>query len=199
MLDKYQKSPGISHWNGIKKALRYIQGIKGLMLTYERSDSLEIVGYLDSDFTGCLDTDRSTSGYVFKLVGGAISWSSSKQTIMTSSTMYTKFVGCYEAVGQAMWLKKFVPGLKVVDNIERPLKLYCDNEPAVLYTHNNKKIKAAKHINIRFYVVKEKIQDQTISLEHISTKKMIADSLTKSLPASVFREHLADMSLKESL
>jgi hypothetical protein len=56
-----------------------------------------------------------------------------------------------------MWLKKFVLGLRVVDNIERPLKLYCDNEPVVLYAHNNKKTKAAKHINIRFYVVKEKI------------------------------------------
>jgi hypothetical protein len=43
------------------------------MLTYERSDSLEIVGYSDSDFVGCLDIDRSTSGYVFKLVGGTIS------------------------------------------------------------------------------------------------------------------------------
>jgi hypothetical protein len=73
MLDRYQKSPGISHWNEIKKALRYIQVTKGLMLTYERSDNLEIVGYSDSDFAGCLDTDRSTSGYVFKLAGGAIS------------------------------------------------------------------------------------------------------------------------------
>jgi hypothetical protein len=98
-----------------------------------------------------------------------------------------------------MWLKKFVPGLKVVDNIERPLKLYCDNEPAVLYTYNNKKTKVVKHINIRFYVVKVKIQDQTISLEHISTKKMIVDPLTKGLPPSVFREHLAGMSLRESL
>ena len=169
------------------------------MLTYERSDSLEIVGYSDIYFAGCLDTDRSTSGYVFKLAGGAISWSSSKQTVMTSSTMYAEFVACYEAVGQAMWLKKFVPDLRVVDNIERPLKLYYDNEPAVLYAHNNKKTKAAKHINIRFYVVKEKIQDQTISLEHISTKKMIADPLTKGLPPSVFREHLADMGLRESL
>jgi hypothetical protein len=141
------------------------------MLTYERSDSLEIVGYSDSDFACCLNTDRFTSGYVFKLAGGAISWSSSKQTVMTSSTLYVKFVACYEAVGQAIWLKNFVSGLRVVDSIERPLKLYCDNEPAVLYAHNNKKTKVVKHINIRFYVVKEKIQDQTISLEHISTKK----------------------------
>jgi hypothetical protein len=78
MLGRYQKNPGIDHWNGIKRILRYIQGIKGIMLTYERSDSLEIVGYSDSDFVGCLDTDRSMSGYVFKLASGAISWSSSK-------------------------------------------------------------------------------------------------------------------------
>jgi hypothetical protein len=159
MLGRYQKNLGISHWNEIKKALRYIQGIKGFMLTYERSDSLKIVRYSDLDFVGCLDTDRSTLGYIFKLAGGAISWSSSKQTIITSSMMYAEFVACYEAVGQTMWLNKFVPDLKVVDNIERPLKLYCDNEPAVLYAHNNKKTKAVKHINIRFYVVKEKIQD----------------------------------------
>jgi hypothetical protein len=100
---------------------------------------------------------------------------------------------------QAMWLKKFVSGLRVVDNIERPLKVYCDNEPAVLYAHNNKKTKAAKHINIRFYVVKEKIQDQTISLEHISTKKIIVDPLAKGLPPSVLREHLVGMGLRESL
>jgi hypothetical protein len=98
-----------------------------------------------------------------------------------------------------MWLKKFVPCLRVIDSIERPLKLYCNNEPAILYAHNNKKTKVTKHINIRFYVVNEKMQDQTISLDHIRTKKMIADLLTKGLPPSVFGEHLAGMGLRESL
>jgi hypothetical protein len=118
---------------------------------------------------------------------------------MTSSTIYVEFVAYYKATGQPMWLKKFVPGLRVVDSIERPLKLYYDNEPAVIYAHNNKKTNAVKHINIRFYVVKKKIQNQTISLEHISTKKMITVPLTKGLPISVFREHLAGMGLRESL
>ena len=63
--------------------------------------------------------------------GGAISWKSSKQTVTTSSTIYAEFVACYEATGQVNWLKKFIPGLKVVDDINRPLKLYCDNNPAV--------------------------------------------------------------------
>jgi hypothetical protein len=47
----------------------------------------------------------------------------------------------------------------VIDSIEIALKLYCDNELAVLYAHNNKKMKAVKHINISFYIIKEKIQD----------------------------------------
>jgi hypothetical protein len=113
MLGRYQKNPGKSHWNGIKKALRYIQGMNDLILMYERSDSLKIVGYTDSDFTGCLDTDRFTSCYAFKLVGGAISWSISKQSVITSSTMHAKFIVCYEVTGQTMWLKKFVFGLRV--------------------------------------------------------------------------------------
>jgi hypothetical protein len=99
------------------------------MLTYRKSYSLQIVGYSDSDYAG--DDGKSTSGYVFTLAGGAISWKSSKQTITTSSTMYVEFVACYEATGQMNWLKKFIFGLKVVESIHKPLKLYCDNNAEV--------------------------------------------------------------------
>jgi hypothetical protein len=51
---------------------------------------------------------------------------------MTSSMMYAEFIACYEAVEQVMWLKKFVPNIRVVDTIEIPLKLYYGNESAVL-------------------------------------------------------------------
>jgi hypothetical protein len=85
MLGKYQKNPEKPHWDGVKKALRYLQGTKCLMLTYKKSDAqLEIVGYSDSDFAGCLDTEKSTPGYIFTLANGAISWKSSKQTITAS-------------------------------------------------------------------------------------------------------------------
>jgi hypothetical protein len=113
--------------------------------------------------------------------------------------MYTKFVACYEATGQVEWLKKFVPGLRVVDSIEKPLMIYCDNKPAVQYSYNNKKSDASNHINIKYYVVKEKIQDHTISLEHISTKQMLADQFTKGLQPNVFKEHVAGMGLRKSL
>ena len=124
---------------------------------YKRSDSLHIEGYSDLDFAGDVDDRKSTSGYVFTLAGGAILWKSSKQTVTASSMMYAEFVACYEATRQVNWLKKFMPGLKVVDHIRKPLKLYCDNEPVVYYAHNNKSSGAAKHIDIKFYVVKDKV------------------------------------------
>jgi hypothetical protein len=113
--------------------------------------------------------------------------------------MYAEFVTCYEATGHVNWLKKFIPSLKVVDNLHKPLKLYYDNNPAVQYAYNNRSSGAAKHIDIKYYVVKDKVRDQIISLEHISTEKMLADPLTKGLAPNVFREHVADMGLTESL
>jgi len=77
--------------------MRYLKRTKYHMFTYKRSDRLEIIGYSDSDFAGCLDNLRSTSGYIFMLAGGAVSWHSAKQTLTTSSIMAAEFVACYEA------------------------------------------------------------------------------------------------------
>jgi hypothetical protein len=171
--------------------------MKGLMLTYRRFNSLQIERYSDSNYAG--EERKFTSGYIFTLAGGAISWKSSKQNVTTSSTMYAEFVACYETTGQMNWLKKFIPGLKVIDNINELMRLYCDNNPAVQYAHKNRSSGAAKHIDIKYYVVKDKVRDHIINLEHISTDKMLADPLTKGLPPNVFREHVADMGLRESL
>ena len=77
--------------------MRYLQGTKDYKLTYKRSEQLEVVGYSDSDYGGCLDSLKSTSGFVFMLENGAISWKSEKQSITTSSTMEAEFVACFEA------------------------------------------------------------------------------------------------------
>ena len=98
LLGRFQSNPGEEHWKLVKKVIRYLQGTNNLMLTYRRSDSLQIVGYSDSDYAG--DNRKSTSGYVFTLANGAISWKSKLQTVTTSSTMYAEFVACFEASRQ---------------------------------------------------------------------------------------------------
>ena len=59
LLDRYQSNPGMEHWKLVTKVLRYLQGMKGLMLTYRRSDFLHIEGYTDSNYAG--DERKSTS------------------------------------------------------------------------------------------------------------------------------------------
>jgi hypothetical protein len=114
MLGRYQSNPGLEHWKVVKKVMRYSQGTKNYSLTYKHTDHLEVVRYSDSDFVGCVDSRKSTSGYVFLLAArGAISWRSSKQTIVATSTMEAEFIAFYEATIQVLWLKNFVGGLKL--------------------------------------------------------------------------------------
>ena len=67
------------------------------MLAYRRYDHLEVIGYSDSDFASCFDTRKSTSGYVFLLAEGAISWRSAKQSLIATSTTEAEFVSYFEA------------------------------------------------------------------------------------------------------
>ncbi|XP_019435007.1 PREDICTED: uncharacterized protein LOC109341527 [Lupinus angustifolius] len=76
-----------------------------------RSSHLDVIGYSNSDFAGCIDTRKSTFGYVYLLVGGAISWKSAKQTVIVASTMEAEFVACFEATVHAKWLRNFISGL----------------------------------------------------------------------------------------
>ena len=78
MLGRYQSNPGIDHWKAAKKVMRYRQGTKDYKLMYRRIDNLEVISYFDSDYVSYIDSQTSTSGYVFMLIGGDVSWRSSK-------------------------------------------------------------------------------------------------------------------------
>ena len=195
MMGRYQSNPGIEHWKAAKKVLRYLQGTKDHMLTYKRSDHLEVIGYSDSDFAGCVDSRKSTFGYLFLLAGGAISWKSAKQTVIAASTMEAEFVACFEATVHGLWLRNFISGLGIVDSIAKPLKIYCDNSAAVFFSKNDKYSKGAKHMELKYFAVKEEVQKQRVSIEHISTKLMVADPLTKGLPPKIFIEHVERMGI----
>jgi hypothetical protein len=113
--------------------------------------------------------------------------------------MQAEFLTCYMTVGQAVWLKKFMPGLRVVDNISRPLTIYCDNKSALSFSSNNKSSDAVKHIDIKYFVVKDRVDNQTVEIEHISIKQMLTDPLMKGLTPKIFGDHVANMGVLESI
>ena len=195
MLGRYQSNPGIDHWRAAKKVMRYLQGTKDYKLMYRRTSNLEVVGYSDSDFAGCVDSRKSTSGYIFILAGGAVSWRSVKQTLTATSTMEAEFVSCFEATSHGVWIKSFISGLRIMDSISRPLSIYCDNSAAVFMAKNNKSGSRSKHIDIKYLVIRERVKEKKVVIHHISTELMIADPLTKGMPPLKFKDHVVNMGL----
>jgi len=72
------------------------------MLMYRQTDNLDVIGYSDSDFAGCIDSRKSTSGYIFMMAGGAISYKSFTQTLSATSTMEAEFISCFEATSHGV-------------------------------------------------------------------------------------------------
>lgn len=82
MLGIFQSNPRMAHWLVAKKVLRYLNGTKYYMLTNIKSNHVEVIGYLDLDFGGCLDSRHCTLSFVFLLTGSAISWKICKSELL---------------------------------------------------------------------------------------------------------------------
>ena len=165
------------------------------MLMYRWTDNLEVVGYSDADYAGCVDSLKSTSGYIFMLAGGAVSWRSAKQTLTATSTMEAEFVSCFEATSHGVWLKSFISGLRIVDSISRPLRIYCDNSAAVFTAKNARSSSRSKHIDIKYLAIKERVKENKVVIEHVRTELMITDPLTKGMPPMKYKDHVANMGI----
>jgi len=93
---------------------------------------------------------------------------------MVASTIEVVFVAYFEAAIQANWLRNFISGLEIVDSIAKPLRIYCDNSIIVLFSKNDKYLKGAKHMKLKYFVIKEEVHKHKVSIKHTSTDLMIA-------------------------
>lgn len=89
-------------------------------------------------------------------------------------------------------------GLRIVDIIDGLLKLFCKNKLVVLYSNNNKSLTKSKHINIKFLVVKERVQSRQLPIKHMRTNFMIMNLLTKGVLFKMFHEHVAHTDVMSS-
>ena len=81
-------------------------------------------------------------------------------------------------------------GLRVVDSISRPLKLYCDNFVVVFMAKSNKSGSRSKHIDIKYLAIREHVKEKKVVIEHVNTELMIVDPLTKGMPPKNFKDHV---------
>ena len=146
-----------------------------------------------------LYSHKLTFEYIFMMTGRDISWRSVKQTLIATSTMKVEFISCFEATSHGVWLKSIISGLKIVDTISRPLRIFCDNSAAVFMAKNNKSGSRSKHIDIKYLAIRERVKHKKVIIEHISIELMITDPLTKGMPLFKFKAHVERMVLGSTL
>ena len=201
ILSRFQSNPGIEHWTAGKKILRYLQGTKNHFLVYRRVKQLEVVGFTDADFASSYPhSNKSTTGYVFTLAGGAIAWKTVKQTLIATSTMQAEYIAIYEGACEGLWLKNFLVQTNAVDSIlSIPMKIYCDNSAAVFFSKNNKRSTNSKHINLKYYSVRENVKHKELDVLKIGTVEQLADPFTKPMTVAAFEKHAADIGILPTL
>ena len=123
-------------------------------------------------------TGRSTSGVLVKFAGGAISWMSQRQTIVATSTTEAELIAALEASKEVIWLKRLYA--KTIGFNQVPV-LYVDNSAEVRLAQNPEFHKRTKHITLKHFFVREKVNEGQLEVQQISTQQQLADLMTKPM------------------
>lgn len=184
LLSQFMAVPTESHMLAAKRVLRYIKGTVDYGVLYKRGGDDELFGFTDSDYAGDVDDRKSTSGYVFMLGEGAVSWSSRKQPVVTLSTTEAEFVAAASCACQGIWMRRV---LEILGHTQRQCTtLFCDNSSTIKLSKNPVLHGRSKHIDVRFHFLRDLTKNGVVKLVHYGTSEQVVDILTKTLKLDVF-------------
>lgn len=185
-LSRYLHSPTTVHGQAARTVGRYLKGTADFGISYGSSSTsssngsnIKLEGYCDSDYAGDLDTRRSTTGYVFTLNGGPISWQSKRQPTVAVSTAEAEYIAAAAAVKEALWLAKLMADLGYP---QMPVPISGDNQAALKLLRNPISSLRSKHIDVVHHFARERVMRGEIQFSYISTADQLADFLTKAVP-----------------
>lgn len=183
-LNKYD----LTHWHAVQRIFKYFIETKDYGILYQGNSAnyYSLVGYSDSDFASDLDSRRSTSGYIFKLANGPVTWKSKRQDTVSLSTTEAEYIAASLACKEIIWLRKLLSGIG--HRCSHPIKLYIDNQSAIKLVKNQEFHSRTKHIDVQYHFIREKYEDKTIDVRYIPSEDQLADTLTKPLPRAQFEK-----------
>lgn len=181
-LSRFMSAPTIDHWRIAKGVLRYLSNTIDTCLTFTKAKA-GFKAFCDSDFAGNIDSRKSTTGFVFTLNGGAISWRSKLQATVACSTVEAEYIAASTAVKEALWLRLLLNdlGMSIVT-----VNIFSDNQGAIKIAKDPIASVRSKHIDVAYHFIRERIARKDVSLSYISTDDMAADMFTKPVPVAKF-------------
>ncbi|CAM8965984.1 unnamed protein product [Rhodiola kirilowii] len=194
-LSRYTSNPSEDHWQAVHRVLWYLKGTMNLGLVYSEFPSV-IEGYSDASWISNEEDHSSTSGWVFLLGRGAISWASKKQTCISSSTMESEFVALAAASKEAEWLKNMIHEIPLWERPISPILIHCDSVAALAKVYSHVYNGKSRHLGVRHSAVRELITHGVISVDFVKSQQNLADHLTKGLVREVITKSVKGMGLK---
>ena len=195
ITSRFMEEPRYSHWKALKRILRYVKGSISFRLMFTKSDNYRLTGYLDSDWCGDMDDQKSTTVYVFFMGNTSFTWLSKKQPIVALSTCEAEYVVASWSVRHVVWLRNLLSKLEIMQG-EKVL-IRVDNKSAIELDKNPVNHERSKHIDVHFHFIKEKVKERSVELEHVGSKEQIADIFTKPLPTTSFQEFRKLLEMRE--
>lgn len=184
LISRYMECPTELHLQAAKRVLRYLKGTIELGLFYKKGGNKDLIAYTDSDYAGDRDDRKSTSGYLFMLSSGAVSWSSKKQRVVTLSTTEAEFIAAASCTCQAVWLSRI---LEEHGHVQcEATTVYCDNTSSIKLSKNLVMHGRSQHIDVRFHFLRDLTRDGVVKMVHCHTQEQVADIMTKPLKLDVF-------------
>ena len=181
---RYMARPNDSCIRAVKRIFKYLRTTIDYELVY-RGETLTLRGFTDASWGDDKETRRSTSGWIFNLGSGAVSWSSKRQATVSLSSCHAELSGQTQATREAVWLRKLLAELNASQD-DLPTIIYGDNQGAIALAHNPEFHAKSKHIEIQDFWCREKQRSGEVDFKYVSTKDQIADGLTKALPKPQF-------------
>jgi hypothetical protein len=198
LLSRTVSKWNMAHVRAARHLMRYLRATSELCLTFAPDTCKRVVlGYADADWGGCLDTRRSTTGYLFKIYGGPVAWKSRRQPTTALSTAEAEFMASSDAARQALWIQRLMTDLGFLDSSDRSIPILNDNNAAIQLSKDPVNHDRSKHIDIRTHFIREKVNNGDIDLSHVPTKENLADGLTKPLPADRHSSLFKDVGLEQ--
>jgi histone deacetylase 1/2 len=190
---QYLHSPTTDHWTAVKRILRYVRGTIDVGIKITRSPSMLVSGFSDADWAGDIDDRRSTGGFAIFYGPNLISWSARKQPTVSRSSTEAEYKSLANATTEMIWVEALLKELGI--KIRCPPWLWCDNLGATYLCANPVFHARAKHIEIDFHFVREKVARKQLEIRFVSTKDQVADGFTKALETRMFEKFRGNLNL----
>ena len=182
-LSRFLQNWGKAHWTAAIDLLIYVNSTPHLGVTYHYGPT-KLIGFADANWAGNTDNARSTTGYIFYLANGPISWKSKEQKTVALSSTEAEYMSLTAAAQEALHLRELLPIFSI--DVSLPTVIYEDNEGALQLANNPVHHDKTKHINIKHHFIRETVASKQILVLRVVTKDNVSDLLTKPVTNTVY-------------